>query len=69
MRRIDVVCQTCGTKEEITIGSFEEIPACSVLDGPGRVLDGDNYICGGEREIYWDDKGPGFRIKGLTKRF
>ena len=57
-RRLTVECEK-GHREEIIIGAHEPIKRCPE--------------CKRQREIVWDQPGsqgaPGFRVKGLTKKF
>lgn len=63
VRALTVECKKCGHRENITIGTNEEVPPCLQ---PGRR---GIKTCGGERVIIWLTGSAGFRVEGATKRF
>ena len=59
MRRLTLECPKCARREEVILKATSRIPRCKT--------------CRKKRDIVWDEPGPmgapGFRVKGLTKRF
>lgn len=68
-RRLSLICNKCETISEVVVGIEDPIPRCNAM----LRSFGEEHKCRGKREIYWDEEGPtgapGFRIKGMSKKF
>ncbi len=69
MRRLTVECEGCGKQEEIVIGITEPISLCQREVLREKLTGIAKQKCLSNRLIIWTGKSPGFRVKGLTKRF
>ena len=69
MRRLTVECESCGKQTEIVIGINEAIKSCQREVLREKLTGIAKQKCMGSQVIVWAGKSPGFRVKGLTKRF